>query len=460
MESKLKFREKLCYGIGDFGSNMTSTFVGGFILLYLTTAIGMNAGVVGTLMLVSKLFDGVTDIFFGTMVDHTHTKMGKARPWMFWTNFLCGIGIIAVFSIPTSWGSTAQYAYFFITFTVLNAIFYTANNIAYSTISALMTTDGNERVQLGTFRYIFSMSSIVVITSTAVVLAENFGGGASGWRMAAVIAAVAEIIINTICVLGVKELPESVINEENAITDDNRKAEETDTSASLGKTFITLLHNRFYLLILAVYILFFLNTGVNSSVGAFFAKYILGNDAMLGTFMTAQMVPMIIGLFFTPMLVKKFGIYKVNLTAMGLSAVFCVPFVWAGYQGNVTLMLILTALRGICGGPMNGTLNALIADAGTYSYLKDGVHVEGSMFSCSSMGIKVGGGIGTAMAGWMLGAAGFDGLAEVQTAGALNMITVLYVVVPLAVFVLLTVCMWGMNIQKAIERVKAEKSAK
>ena len=181
---------------------------------------------------------------------------------------------------------------------------------------------------------------------------------------------------------------------------------------------------------------------------------------MLGTFMTAQMVPMIIGLFFTPMLVKKFGIYKVNLTAMGLSAVFCVPFVWAGYQGNVTLMLILTALRGICGGPMNGTLNALIADAGTYSYLKDGVHVEGSMFSCSSMGIKVGGGIGTAMAGWMLGAAGFDGLAEVQTAGALNMITVLYVVVPLAVFVLLTVCMWGMNIQKAIERVKAEKSAK
>lgn len=109
---------------------------------------------------------------------------------------------------------------------------------------------------------------------------------------------------------------------------------------------------------------------------------------------------------------------------------------------------------------MNGTLNALIADAGTYSYLKDGVHVEGSMFSCSSMGIKVGGGIGTAMAGWMLGAAGFDGLAEVQTAGALNMITVLYVVVPLAVFVLLTVCMWGMNIQKAIERVKAEKSAK
>ena len=453
MVRKLTLREKLCYGIGDFGSNMTATFVGGFILLYLTTAIGMDSAVIGTLMLVSKLFDGVSDVFFGTLVDHTHTKMGKARPWMFWTNFLCGIGIIAVFSIPTSLGSTAQYAYFFITYTVLNAVFYTANNIAYATISALMTTDGDERVQLGTFRYVFSMASIIVITSTAVVLAENFGGGASGWRMAAIIAAVAEIVINTVCVLGVKELPQSVIDEANAAAAANAPAVEGDTSASLGKTFVTLLHNRFYLLILAVYILFFMNTNVNSAVGAFFAKFILGNDAMLGTFMMAQMIPMIVGLFFTPVLVKKFGIYKVNLAAMGLSAIFCVPFVWAGFQGNVTLMLVLTALRGICGGPMNGTLNALIADAGTYSYLKDGVHVEGSMFSCSSMGIKVGGGIGTAMAGWMLGAAGFDGLAETQTTAALNMITSLYVVVPLIVFVLLTLCMWGMNIQKAMDKL-------
>lgn len=68
---------------------------------------------------------------------------------------LCGIGIIAVFSIPTGMGPNIQYVYFFITYTVLNAILYTANNIAYSTMSALMTTNQNERVQLGTFRYIF-----------------------------------------------------------------------------------------------------------------------------------------------------------------------------------------------------------------------------------------------------------------------------------------------------------------
>lgn len=447
MEKKLKFREKLCYGIGDFGSNMTATFVGGFILLYLTTAIGMNAGVVGTLMLVTKIFDGVSDVFFGTLVDHTHTKMGKARPWMFWTNFLCGIGIIAVFSIPTSMGQNVQYAYFFITYTILNAILYTANNIAYSTMSALMTTNQNERVQLGTFRYIFSMTSIVVITSSAVALVNVFGGGAEGWKKVAIVAAVVEIVINTICVLGVKELPEDVINAANSCGVE--ETAESNTSASLGKTFKTLLHNRFYLLILAIYVLFFLYQGVSSTVGAFYAQFVLGNSAMLGTFMMAQMVPMIIGLLFTPVLVKKFGIYKVNLVAMGLSTLCSIPYMIFGFQGNVTMMLVFTAIRGICGGPMNGTLNALIADAGTYSFLKDGVHVEGSMFSCSSMGIKVGGGIGTALSGWLLAAAAFDGMAEVQTAGALNMITGLYVVAPLVVYILMTLCMGGMNIDKA-----------
>lgn len=454
MREKLKLREKLCYGIGDFGSNMTATFVGAFILLYLTTSLGMDAGIIGTLMLVSKLFDGVSDIFFGTLVDHTHSKMGKARPWMFWTNFLCGAGIVAVFSIPAGLGSKAQYVFFFITYTLLNAVFYTANNIAYSTISALMTTDGDERVQLGTFRYIFSMASIVVITSSAVSISEYFGGGAQGWRMTAIIAAVVEIVINTISVLGVKELPEEVINQENAAAASEMSTDSKDTSASLGKTFLTLLHNKFYLLILAIYILFFLNTTNQSAVGAFYVKYILGNDAMLGILMTAQMIPMIIGLSLTPILVKKFGIYKVNVAAMGLSAILCVPFAYFGFKGNITMIIILTALRGICGGPMNGTLNALIADAATYSFLKDGVHVEGSMFSCSSMGIKVGSGLGNALSGWMLALSGFNGLAETQTPAALSMITSIYVLIPLVIFVLLTFCMLGLNIQKALDELK------
>ena len=87
-----------------------------------------------SLMMVSKIFDGVTDLFFGAMIDKTKTKMGKARPWMFYGFFGCAITLVGIFAIPTSLGKTAQYAWFFICYTLLNAVFYTANNIAYSCI--------------------------------------------------------------------------------------------------------------------------------------------------------------------------------------------------------------------------------------------------------------------------------------------------------------------------------------
>ena len=109
------------------------------VMIYLTNTVGLNSGIVGTLIAVSKLFDGVTDIFFGTMIDHTKSKMGKARPWMFYGFFGCAVTLFGVFAIPTSLGKTAQYAWFFIAYTLLNAVFYTANNIAYAALTSLVT---------------------------------------------------------------------------------------------------------------------------------------------------------------------------------------------------------------------------------------------------------------------------------------------------------------------------------
>ena len=89
MEAKqyLKWYQKVAYGAGDLGSNFMYTFVSSFLLIYLTDTIGLNAGIIGTLMLISKIFDGFTDVVFGTLVDRTRSKMGKARPWMFWSTF-------------------------------------------------------------------------------------------------------------------------------------------------------------------------------------------------------------------------------------------------------------------------------------------------------------------------------------------------------------------------------------
>lgn len=123
--------------------------------------------------MVARIFDGISDIFFGSLIDKTHTKMGKARPWMFWATLAAAL-IIAIFAI-SSLGDFAMYAWFFITYVLLNAVFFTANNIAFSTLTAI-TKNAEERVQMGSIRFVFTFG-----TSTPDPGVHGWPGG-SVWR--------------------------------------------------------------------------------------------------------------------------------------------------------------------------------------------------------------------------------------------------------------------------------------
>ena len=204
----LKWYNKVGYGSGDIAGNVVYAFLTSFVMIYLTDTIGLNAGIVGTLIAVSKLFDGVSDIFFGSMIDRTKSKMGKARPWMFYGFFGCAVTLFGVFAIPTSLGKTAQYAWFFIAYTLLNAVFYTANNIAYAALTSLVTKNAKERVEMGSFRFMFSFGTNLLIQSITFGLVASFGGGAAAWRTVAVVYAIIGLIVNTISVFSIKELPE------------------------------------------------------------------------------------------------------------------------------------------------------------------------------------------------------------------------------------------------------------
>ena len=96
----LKWYNKVGYGSGDVAGNIVYALLTSFIMIYLTDTIGLNAGVIGVLIAVSKIFDGITDIIFGTLIDKTHTKMGKAKPWMLYGIIGCAITMIGVFALP------------------------------------------------------------------------------------------------------------------------------------------------------------------------------------------------------------------------------------------------------------------------------------------------------------------------------------------------------------------------
>ena len=145
----LKWYNKIGYGSGDVAGNVVYAFLSSFVMIYLTDTVGLNPGIVGTLIAVSKLFDGITDIFFGSMIDKTHSKLGKARPWMLYGYIGCAITLVGIFAIPMGMSEFAKYAWFFICYSLLNAVFYTANNIAYSALTSLVTKNSAERVEMG-----------------------------------------------------------------------------------------------------------------------------------------------------------------------------------------------------------------------------------------------------------------------------------------------------------------------
>ena len=393
MEEKmyLKWYNKIGYGSGDVAGNVVYAFLTSFVMIYLTDTIGLMPGIVGTLIAASKLFDGVTDIFFGSMIDKTHSRLGKARPWMLYGYIGCAITLVAVFAVPTSFGDTAKYAWFFIAYTLLNGVFYTANNIAYSALTSLVTKNAKERVQMGSYRFIFAFATSLVIQSVTVGFVDKCGGGAAAWRTVAIIYAIIGFVVNTISCLSVKELPEEELND-GAVTDKEEKY-------GLVQAFKLLVKNKFYMMICGVYILQQLYSAMIGA-GIYYMTWVLKNKNLFGVFSWAVNIPLIIALVFTPTLVGKWkGMYKLNLRGYMLAVAGRALVIVAGYLGSVPLMLLFTAVAALGQGPWQGDMNAVIASCSEYTYLTQGKRVDGTMYSCTSLGIKIGGGIGTALVG-------------------------------------------------------------
>ncbi len=448
----LKWYNMVGYGTGDIAGNVVYALLSSFVMIYLTNTVGLNAGIVGTLIAVSKLFDGITDIFFGSMIVKTKSKMGKARPWMFWGFFGCAITLFGVFAIPVNMGQTAQYAWFFIAYTLLNAVFYTANNIAYSALTALVTKNSKERVQMGSFRFMFAFGTSLLIQTITVGAVDLLGGGAAGWRAVAIIYCIVGVITNTLAVLSVKELPEEELNEIS--TDDEKK----DDKLSLIQSAKLLFTNKYYVMICGVYILQQLY-GAMINIGIYFMTYVLCNKNLFGVFSWAINIPLIIALVFTPTLVSKWkGMYKLNKYSYMVATIGRLLVVIAGYMGNVPLMLLFTALAALGQGPWQGDMNAVIASCSEYTYLKTGKRIDGTMYSCTSLGVKIGGGLGTALAGWMLDLSGFiNGDTAIQPDSCISMMYFMYLWLPFILDLIITIILSLMNVEGANRKLKENK---
>ena len=442
----LKWYNKLGYGSGDLAGNMVYAFLSSFVMLYLTNTVGLNPGIIGTLIMVSKLFDGVSDIFFGTMIDKTKSKLGKARPWMLYAYIGCAVTLVANFAIPASLGRTAQYAWFFIAYTMLNAVFFTANNIANASLVTFCTRNSKERVEMGSFRFIFAFSTSLIIQSVTVQFVRALGNGASAWKTVAIIYAVIGLIVNTISVFSIKELPE----EELA------KDKDQEEKYSLIEAAKLLVSNKYYLMICGTYVCQQIYTAM-LNMGIYYMIYILKNEDLYSVFSWAINIPVIIAMCITPMLVERMkGLYRMNLAGYILGTAGRVGVIIAGYMGSVPLMIAFTAVAALGMAPWQGDMGAVVASCSEYTWLTKGKHIDGTMYSCTSFGTKIGGGIGVALCGWLLDISGFVKTSAVQPTSCINMLHVMYLWIPMLLSLCITFIMSRMNVEGANKKLRAQ----
>lgn len=438
---KLKMTEKLTFGVGDFGANFSWTFIASFIIIYMTDTVGMSAGIIGTLILIARFADGFTDFFMGSVIDNMNPRMGKAKPWVFWTAPVLGVLTFMLFNVPESLGSSGQIIYVFAVYLLISAVFYTANNVAYSSLTSFMTNDQKDRVALGSIRFIFANVAVLSINAGTTVLVNVFGDGQQGWTYTAA-------IFSLLCMLPLMYTG-WFVKERNIA----EKREEDKGSFRFLPILKALFTNKYFLLAFALYLFWYLRQTENG-IRVYYATYIFDNENLVGILSAASLTPLIVGLFFAPTIAGKFGVRK-SVNAGLLISLFG-SGVMMLFSENLIGLIIGTVINAIGLVALQAALSAIVADVGDIVYWKSGVPVQGSVFSLSSAGMKIGQGLTAALVGWSLQLGNYAANAETQPDSATFAMKSMLIYFPLLVIIIMFIIMVFLNYEKLIPNVRKD----
>ncbi|MGN1008189.1 MAG: MFS transporter [Butyricicoccus sp.] len=403
--------EKIAYGMGDVACNVVFALTSGLIVYFYTNVIGISAGLVGTILLLSRIFDGISDLAIAQIMDKVNSKHGKARAWILWMSIPYGLSAIALFSVPAGATTAVQAIYIFITYNLCTTVVYTALNLPYASMAPMMTNDDGDLAKLNLFRMSMSPIGNMIVTACTLPFINKLGGDQRAWIIVTVIYAVIAFGMLMWTFFGCKERFHSTAAKE---------AEGLPFLTRLGAA----LHNKYFIMLILTMVAVSLYQNVNGTCSTYYAQYILGNAERMGVMQTVEKIPWILGVIFLAPFIQRFG--KRNLVLAG--AVLCVAAqaILIVAPANYTLVLVSAALRGLGEAPFYGCIFTMIADTIEFGHWKTGIRVHALLFSAFTVGQKFGGGV----AGWAIGqlmdASGFTGLAS-EIPSAVHMVQNLYI---------------------------------
>lgn len=446
---KLSIVERIAYGLGDYSGNLVYSSISAFLLVYYVSVIGINSATAASVMAISKIFDGVSDLLMGRIVDKTNTKWGKARPWIIRASIPLAICTVLMFSVPAGLTGTLQIAYVFLTYNLVSTIFYTALNVPYATLQGLMTTNQYERGLLGNFRMLLATFGTMTVNTVVMKMVVFFGGSDTsqkGWTITYVVLMVVFLLLNLLTFWFCKER----VVEEPSGTETN-KAEEPSAIEGLK----SLVKNKYWILIVIMLFVIYFMMSVFFGSNFYFAQYVVGNAGAYASLANAISLSQIGIMFLTPFIMKKVGTRMTALIGMVLSVIGFILTAVAG--GNVSFLIVCNVIKGVGFGMGAATMFGMLQDAITYGQWLTNVRAMGMGNAASSFCMKVGSGIGTAALGFILGLGGFD--ADPTSASAIAAINVACIWVPIVASLIGGSCIAMFNLDKYYDKITADLAA-
>ena len=463
----MKLSEKIGYGFGDMSSSMFWKLFSYFLPFFYSNVFGLSLADAGILMLVTRIWDAVSDPMMGILADRTKTRWGKYRPYLLFFAIPFAVCGILLFTTPENGKTVWAYITYILMMTV-----YTGINVPYGSLLNVMTADSDEKSVLSSYRMFFAYGGSFIALGIweplcnffdkgRVVSAEAAGGLASistnpaAWNHAMI------VIASICCLLFVLSF---------LLTKEYVKSEST---VSVGQDLKLLLRNKpWWLLIGAALASNLFNTVRGTATAYFFSDYILKTVEIApqwaflvsaGIFLSIGEVSNMVGVVLAVPMSRHLGKKSTYMLSMmilvGLSiAFFFLPATAGGYWAMLAFQVLISTFTGVI-SPLVWSMYADVAD---YSELKDGTASTGLIFSSASMAQKFGGAFGGAAVMWMLAGFGYDTAAgAIQTETAILGLRVLMSWIPALVAALAVVVTFFYPLTKQkMEGVQVELAAK
>lgn len=400
----IKFKEKIGYGFGDMASSMFWKLFGSYLMIFYTDVFGLSATVVGTMFLVTRVWDSAFDPIVGVIADRTHSRWGKFRPYLLYLAVpFAIIGVLTFMTPDLEDMGKVIYAYF--TYSLMMMV-YSAINVPYASLLGVISSDPKERNILSTYRMTFAYIGSFIALLLFMPMVNYFSEGYNaqrGWAMSVVVIALICAVLFYGCFAWTKERVKPISQQQNSLKDDLKD----------------LLNNRPWWILLGAGVAALVFNSIRDGATVYYFKYFIIEEnyttasflgvsfVLSGLYLAVGQAANIGGVILAAPISNRIGKRATYMWAMAIATIFSVLFYWLDKE-NILMIFVFQIIISVCAGSIFPLLWSMYADCADYSELKTGNRATGLIFSSSSMSQKFGWAIGSAITGWLLSYFGFQ----------------------------------------------------